>query len=81
MTHPGTPCIYYDHFYDLNDELNQLSEIRDSIENFQVEIKDCSAELYEATIDDKILIRIGNHNGGDGKNVLFQSNRVIIAEL
>lgn len=81
MTHPGTPCIYYDHFYDLNHELNILSEIRESIENFQVEIKDCSTELYEATIDDKILIRIGNHNGGDGKNVLFQSNKVIIAEL
>lgn len=82
MTHPGTPCIYYDHFHDLKHELNMLSEIRQGIRDFKVDIIECSTESYRAQIDDNLMIIIGPHNGGsEGKNVLFQTNRVLIHEL
>lgn len=81
MTHPGTPCIYYDHFYELNHELNELSEIRKKIERFDVEIVN-SSEAYEAVIDDTFKLIISNDNNRlSGGNILFQNGRVSIIEL
>lgn len=64
LTHPGTPSIFYDHFFDwgLKDEITKLTAIR--LRNginmkSSVNILAADADLYVAEIDNKIIVKIG----------------------
>ncbi|KAK4599422.1 hypothetical protein RGQ29_009468 [Quercus rubra] len=64
LTHPGTPTIFYDHFFDwgLKDEISKLTAIRSRNginTKSTVNILASDADLYMAGIDDKIIMKIG----------------------
>ncbi|MED6157768.1 hypothetical protein PIB30_026437 [Stylosanthes scabra] len=64
LTHPGTPTIFYDHFFDwgLKEEISRLSEIRMKSginEKSNVNILAADGDLYVAEIDNKIIVKIG----------------------
>ncbi|XP_012449177.1 probable alpha-amylase 2 isoform X1 [Gossypium raimondii] len=67
LTHPGTPTVFYDHFYDGDDsgheQIVKLMEIRRSGEihsRSSVRILEAKDNLYSAVIGDKICIKIGD---------------------
>ncbi|XP_040365371.1 alpha-amylase isoform X1 [Rosa chinensis] len=64
LTHPGIPSIFYDHFFDwrLKEQISNLTVIRsrngikpDSV----VRILAADPDVYVASIDDKIIMKIG----------------------
>lgn len=66
LTHPGTPCIYWQHFYDkssiVHDRIKELAQIRrqTGITNTSsVNILRAEQDLYAAEIDGKVTTRIG----------------------
>ncbi|XP_041017848.1 alpha-amylase isoform X1 [Juglans microcarpa x Juglans regia] len=64
LTHPGTPTIFYDHFFDwgLKEEISKLTAIRsrNGINTRSiVSILASDGDLYVARIDDKIIMKIG----------------------
>ncbi|KAJ7966625.1 Alpha-amylase [Quillaja saponaria] len=64
LTHPGTPTIFYDHFFDwgLKEEIGKLTAIRTRngmSATSRVNILAADADLYVAAIDDKIIMKIG----------------------
>lgn len=77
MTHQGTPCIYYDHYFDYQNELEQLIKIRQSLDKVNVNIVEASTKRYKAIIDDRIVIQIGNID--HQSNVIFSSAKVQIS--
>lgn len=80
MTHPGTPCIYYDHFYDLQWELEKLSEIRRRITDWDVTILEACNDVYKAKIGN-MLIQIGRYSHDNQSEIVFQTNIVLISVL
>ncbi|KAJ9522476.1 hypothetical protein QJQ45_008233 [Haematococcus lacustris] len=67
MTHPGTPCVFYDHFYQEKDNLRgliiKLCELRKRHglnARSKVTVRKATADVYAATIDDKIAMKIGS---------------------
>ncbi|OIW21516.1 hypothetical protein TanjilG_05525 [Lupinus angustifolius] len=65
LTHPGTPSIFYDHFFDwgLKEEISKLTAIR--LRNginlkSSVNIFAADGDLYVAEIDNKIIVKIGS---------------------
>ena len=65
LTHPGTPCVMYDHmFHD-----NHLSHVVKRLLNLRnrfgitcrstINILDASHDVYSAVIDDKLVIKLG----------------------
>lgn len=77
LTHPGTPCVYWVHYYDwgLKEEIKTLIRIRKA-QNIHAEskIEICSADSskYAAIIDAKIAMKIGpgDWNPGSGWNLV-----------
>uniref|UniRef100_A0ACD5ZU14 Uncharacterized protein n=1 Tax=Avena sativa TaxID=4498 RepID=A0ACD5ZU14_AVESA len=64
LTHPGVPCIFYDHMFDWNlkQELTQLAAIRERngiCARSRLRILVADADLYVAVVDDKVLVKIG----------------------
>lgn len=65
LTHPGIPCIFYDHFFDwgLGDKIKELVEIRrrnDIRANSNCTILVADGDLYMVSIDDnKLIVKIG----------------------
>ncbi|KAM3758237.1 hypothetical protein ACB098_01G028500 [Castanea mollissima] len=64
LTHPGTPTIFYDHFFEwgLKDELSKWIAIRSRNginSKSTVNILASEADLYMARIDDKLIMKIG----------------------
>ncbi|KAI4316706.1 hypothetical protein L6164_024661 [Bauhinia variegata] len=64
LTHPGTPTIFYDHFFDwgLKEEISKLTDVRNRNGiNMKsgVNILAADADLYMAEIDNKIIMKIG----------------------
>ncbi|XP_031376111.1 alpha-amylase-like [Punica granatum] len=73
LTHPGTPTVFYDHFFDwgLKEEISKLISIRarNGInEQSRVKIVAADADLYVAAIgdDEKIMMKIGPRNDVGG---------------
>ncbi|KAK9666728.1 hypothetical protein RND81_14G206900 [Saponaria officinalis] len=65
LTHPGTPTIFYDHFFEwgLKEEIISLSSVRrrNGIhETSAVNIMKAEADLYLATIDGRVLVKLGS---------------------
>ncbi|KAD1098715.1 hypothetical protein E3N88_43304 [Mikania micrantha] len=64
LTHPGIPSMFYDHFFDwgLKEELTKLSGVRGRngiTATSRVRILAYEAELYVASIDERIIVKIG----------------------
>ncbi|KAK8646596.1 hypothetical protein V6N13_120376 [Hibiscus sabdariffa] len=64
LTHPGTPSIFYDHLFDwgLKDEITKLAAIRKDngiSDTSKVKILASDSDLYVASIDEKIIAKIG----------------------
>lgn len=66
LTHPGTPTVFYDHFYQeqggLRKSIKELLDIRrrHGINcRSKVSVKKAAGDVYAATIDDKIAVKIG----------------------
>ncbi|KAK3123654.1 hypothetical protein QOZ80_8AG0634190 [Eleusine coracana subsp. coracana] len=64
LTHPGVPCIFYDHMFDWNlkQEISTLAAIRErngihAGSNLRILVAD--ADLYVAVIDEKVIVKIG----------------------
>ncbi|WOL20217.1 alpha-amylase isozyme 3C-like [Canna indica] len=64
LTHPGIPCIFYDHVFDwgLEEEITLLSAIRTRKgihPGSTLSILASDADLYVAMIDGKVIMKIG----------------------
>ncbi|KAI5081970.1 hypothetical protein GOP47_0001713 [Adiantum capillus-veneris] len=64
LTHPGIPCIFFDHFYEwgLKDEIVNLIHIRKQNNiraNSNVSILAAEHDVYVAAIDDRVVMKIG----------------------
>lgn len=67
LTHPGVPCVFWDHFFDwgLQSEISALIDIRkrNGIHNTSsLSIKAAQGNLYAAEIDGKVAMKIGPGN-------------------
>ncbi|XP_021753561.1 alpha-amylase-like [Chenopodium quinoa] len=65
LTHPGIPCIFYDHFFDwgLKEEIIALTSIRTRnaiSETSNVNILASDPDLYMAMVGDRIIVKIGS---------------------
>ncbi|MCK5073496.1 MAG: hypothetical protein KAQ98_08735 [Bacteriovoracaceae bacterium] len=64
LTHPGVPCVFWDHFYDwgLKDKIKNLIKLRKN-QNIQsdadLSIVKAESGLYAAYIDGKIAVKLG----------------------
>jgi len=64
LTHPGIPCVFWEHVYDWNLKA-QIKKIIDIRKNYAIhsesKINILKAEngLYAATVDDKIAVKLG----------------------
>eukprot|EP01025_Chloroclados_australasicus_P036479 TRINITY_DN3719_c0_g3_i1.p1 TRINITY_DN3719_c0_g3~~TRINITY_DN3719_c0_g3_i1.p1 ORF type:complete len:698 (-),score=116.69 TRINITY_DN3719_c0_g3_i1:415-2508(-) len=75
LTHPGTPCVFYDHFWSDHNGLRQaildLLQVRKKHQiHFKSKVNVCLSEsdTYAATIDDKIAVKIGHGNWSPNKS-------------
>ncbi|KAF8066365.1 AMY2 [Scenedesmus sp. PABB004] len=65
LTHPGTPCVFYDHLYDsggLRQCILDLLEVRQRHAldcRAKVLVRKAAGDVYAATVNDKIAIKIG----------------------
>uniref|UniRef100_J3MHL3 Alpha-amylase n=1 Tax=Oryza brachyantha TaxID=4533 RepID=J3MHL3_ORYBR len=64
LTHPGTPCIFYDHFFDwgFKDEITALVAVRQrngitAVSSLKILLYD--GDAYVAEIDGKVTMKIG----------------------
>ena len=78
LTHPGTPMIWWTHYFDFNlkDKINELIKIRkrNQLKNVsELNIVQATQNLYAAIIDNKVALKIGNDSwspsGSDWKLV------------
>nr|CAB3468621.1 unnamed protein product [Digitaria exilis] len=65
LTHPGNPCIFYDHFFDweLKDEIAALVEVRKRngiTPTSELTILKYDGDAYVAEIDGKVIMKIGS---------------------
>ncbi|WNJ20264.1 glucan 1,4-alpha-maltotetraohydrolase domain-containing protein [Pontibacter sp. G13] len=64
LTHPGIPMVFWDHFYDwgLHDPIKELIQIRKNqglTATSSVNIEASNWDVYAATIDNKVAMKIG----------------------
>ncbi|CAL4936960.1 unnamed protein product [Urochloa decumbens] len=65
LTHPGNPCIFYDHFFDwgFKDEIATLVAVRkrNGIKpTSELTILEHDSDAYVADIDGKVIVKIGS---------------------
>lgn len=65
LTHPGSPCIFYDHFFDwgLKEEIEHLVAIRTKQgihKDSKLRIIEADADLYLAEVDGKVITKLGS---------------------
>ncbi|CAL5221418.1 g3605 [Coccomyxa viridis] len=64
ITHPGSPCIFYDHFIaeGLGQSIRELITVRQKMRlhcRSKVVIQKASTDVYAASIDNKIAMKVG----------------------
>lgn len=69
LTHPGTPCVFCDHLYQeqngLRKAILELLDIRrrNGLQcRSKVLVRKAASDVYAATIDDKVAMKIGHGN-------------------
>ncbi|PAN40800.1 hypothetical protein GQ55_7G335900 [Panicum hallii var. hallii] len=65
LTHPGNPCIFYDHFFDwgFKDEIATLVAVRKRngiTPTSELTILEHDGDAYVAEIDGKVIVKIGS---------------------
>jgi len=64
LTHPGTPCVFYDHLYQkCSGAIEQLLELRKRNDlhcRSQLVIAEANHECYAAVVDGKVAVKIGH---------------------
>ena len=67
LTHPGTPCVFYDHYYQhdngLREAIRKLIKVRKRLginSRSVVKILKAVSETYAANVDDKLVMKIGH---------------------
>eukprot|EP00271_Cylindrocystis_brebissonii_P013283 TRINITY_DN329_c0_g1_i1.p1 TRINITY_DN329_c0_g1~~TRINITY_DN329_c0_g1_i1.p1 ORF type:complete len:1017 (-),score=248.45 TRINITY_DN329_c0_g1_i1:535-3585(-) len=65
LTHPGTPVVFYDHFYDwgLHDQIADLVKTRSRLGihcRSSVRIMQATAEGYVAQVGDRLVLKLGS---------------------
>lgn len=67
LTHPGTPCVFWDHLYTEQGGLRKV--IQDLVDlrrrhninaRSKVTVRKATADVYAASIDDKVAMKIGS---------------------
>lgn len=79
LTHPGTPCVYIDHYESHKDSIRSLIALRNMYnihEGSSVEILEATNDKYAALIDGVVIVELGcvSHYGND----VFAANGVAI---
>ena len=83
LTHPGTPCVFYDHMKcpHLADAVKRMVQLRKEQGlhcRSSLSIEQADSESYAAVVDEKVAVRIG-HGGwspaGGGWQVAFEGDR------
>ncbi|XP_074282432.1 putative alpha-amylase 2 [Silene latifolia] len=71
LTHPGTPTVFYDHFYDwgasIHDQIVKLIDIRkcqDIHSRSPIKILEAQPNLYSAIIGENVTMKIGGDSWG-----------------
>ncbi|XP_073393185.1 probable alpha-amylase 2 isoform X2 [Physcomitrium patens] len=67
LTHPGQPCVFYDHLYEWSGDLKrvilELIDIRRKLEvhsRSHITILEADTNGYSAVVDNKLCVRLGN---------------------
>jgi len=65
LTHPGVPCIFYDHYFDWGlkkeiDALIQARKVNKIRADSEIEIIRAEADLYLAKIANKLIVKLGS---------------------
>lgn len=88
LTHPGVPCVFWDHFFDwgLQSEISALIDIRkrNGIHSTSsLSIKAAQGNLYAAEVDGKVAMKIGPGNwspSGSDWNLVASGNNYAVWE-
>ncbi|XP_044949800.1 alpha-amylase isozyme 3A-like [Hordeum vulgare subsp. vulgare] len=64
LTHPGVPCIFYDHVFDWNlkQEINALAAVRNRNginAGSKLRILAAESDMYVATVDERVIVKLG----------------------
>ncbi|KAH7314864.1 hypothetical protein KP509_21G024900 [Ceratopteris richardii] len=64
LTHPGTPCVFYDHFFSwgLQQQIGELIHLRKRAgvnASSNIRIDAAESDIYVANIDEKIIVKLG----------------------
>ncbi|XP_009106267.1 probable alpha-amylase 2 [Brassica rapa] len=67
LTHPGIPCVFYDHFYDwgssIHDQIVKLIDVRrrqDIHSRSTIRILEAKSNLYAAIVGEKLCMKLGD---------------------
>ena len=67
LTHPGTPCVFYDHYWQQHGQLGtsvhdllRIRKICGIHSRSKVVIRRATADCYAALIDDKLAMKMGH---------------------
>lgn len=82
LTHPGIPCVFWDHYFDwdIRGEIEGLIKVRKGNKlhsRSTLQIKAAKNDLYAAEIDEKVAIKIGPgawQPNGKGWNLRLSGN-------
>jgi alpha-amylase len=73
LTHPGTPCVFWQHFFDSDEytrtRVERLLQVRLNsgiTAHSKVQIHDARYGLYAATIDGKVAVKLGQDSWSPG---------------
>lgn len=80
LTHPGIPCVMWDHFFDwgegLRKDIQELMRVRSESgikANSKLVVKEAKQNLYAAVIDNVVAVKLGHDHwepsGADWKHV------------
>jgi alpha-amylase len=79
LTHPGTPCVFYDHHWTdangLGTAIRELLAVRKRVgisASSKVTVRRASADVYAATVDDKLAMKIGHGDYSPNRDTSIQ---------
>jgi len=85
LTHPGVPCVFWEHFYDWNikEQIVRLMQIRKKYaitSASKLQILAAEVNLYAAVIDSKIAVKLGSREWtpGEGYKLLISGNEYAV---
>jgi alpha-amylase len=73
LTHPGIPCVFWEHVYDWNlyKEIQKLIAVRKNYglkSTSNIDIVKAEDNLYAAVIDKKVAVKLGSRDWQPGEN-------------